>query len=75
MFLSEYFYISIILFLFVLLCISAKKLYTFSMIILNLEESIEDSLDLLNHHYSKMNEVIQKPVFFDSIEVKIKFIQ
>lgn len=70
MFLSEYFYISIILFLFVLLCISAKKLYTFSMIILNLEESIEDSLDLLNHHYSKMNEVIQKPVFFDSIEVR-----
>tara|TARA_R110002124_G_C8694776_1_gene493417 strand:- start:263 stop:502 length:240 start_codon:yes stop_codon:yes gene_type:complete len=40
------------------------------MIILNLEESIEDSLDLLNHHYSKMNEVIQKPVFFDSIEVR-----
>jgi len=69
-FLPEYFYISIIILLFVCLCIAAKKLYTFSVIILNVEESIEESLDLLNHHYGKMNEVIQKPVFFDSIEVR-----
>ena len=70
MFLSEYLYIAIIILLFVLLCIVVKKLYIFSVIILNLEESIEESLDLLNHHYGKMNEVIQKPVFFDSIEVR-----
>ena len=70
MFLPEYIYISIIILLLLLLCVAAKKLYTFSIIILGLEESIEDSLDLLNHHYGKMNEVIQKPVFFDSIEVR-----
>ena len=70
MFLPEYVYIVIIVLLFLLLCFLAKRLYTFSLIILNVEESIEESLDLLNYHYGKINEVAQKPVFFDSIEVQ-----
>ena len=70
MFLPEYVYIVIIVLLFLLLCFLANRLYKFSLIILNVEESIEESLDLLNHHYGKINEVVQKPVFFDSIEVR-----
>tara|TARA_R110001599_G_scaffold133180_1_gene310639 strand:+ start:700 stop:1044 length:345 start_codon:yes stop_codon:yes gene_type:complete len=69
-FLPEPIYIAIIVLLLFLLIYVAKKLYTFSIIILNIEESIEESLDLLNHHYGKMNEVVQKPVFFDSIEIR-----
>tara|TARA_R110001592_G_scaffold175009_1_gene414009 strand:- start:1980 stop:2297 length:318 start_codon:yes stop_codon:yes gene_type:complete len=69
-FLPEYVYIVIIVLLFLLLYFLANRLYKFSLIILNVEESIEESLDLLNHHYGKINEVVQKPVFFDSIEVR-----
>tara|TARA_R110000822_G_scaffold291377_1_gene413341 strand:+ start:163 stop:480 length:318 start_codon:yes stop_codon:yes gene_type:complete len=69
-FLPEYVYVAIIVLLFLLLYFLANRLYKFSLIILNVEESIEESLDLLNHHYGKINEVVQKPVFFDSIEVR-----
>ena len=47
-----------------------KKLYEFSMLILKIEESIEESLDILDEHYKSMNKILQTPVFFDSIEVR-----
>ena len=31
---------------------------------------MEESLDILDKKYGKMNEIIQKPVFFDSVEVR-----
>ena len=43
------------------------KLYQFSIIIINIEDSIEESLDILNKKYGKMNEILQRPIFFDSI--------
>lgn len=46
------------------------KLYQFSTIIMNLEDSIEDSLDVLDERYKSLYEIIQKPIFFDSIEVR-----
>jgi len=46
------------------------KLYQFSMIILNIETAIEECLDLLDQKYKSISEVIQKPIFFDSIEVR-----
>ena len=46
------------------------KLYQFSIILLDIEDAIEDSLDILNKKYGKMNEILQKPVFFDSMEVR-----
>ena len=46
------------------------KLYQFSIIIINIEDSIEQSLDILNKKYGKMNEILQRPIFFDSIEVR-----
>ena len=46
------------------------KLYVFSMLILRIEESIEDSLDILNERYISVNKILEKEVFFDSIEVR-----
>lgn len=57
----------------VLLCVVfflVHKLYRFSLIILSIEDALEDSLDILNEKYSKINEIAQKPVFFDSVEVR-----
>ena len=61
------FFICILILFCIFLCI---KLYKFSIIILSIEEALEESLDLLNERYGKMNEVLQKPVFFDSVEVR-----
>ena len=70
MFFSEYVYMSLIAVLFCLLVFLLYKVYKFSLFILDLETSIEESLDILDHHYKKMNEVLQKPIFFDSVEVR-----
>ncbi len=35
-----------------------------------MEDALEESLDILNEKYSKMNDILQTPVFFDSIEVR-----
>ena len=46
------------------------KLYLFSLIILRIEDSIEDCLDILNERYSSVSKILQKEIFFDSIEVR-----
>lgn len=46
------------------------KLYNFSLIILDMEDAIDESLGILDDKYKSMNEVLQKPVFFDSVEVR-----
>ena len=46
------------------------KLYQFSIVIINIEDAIEESLDILDEKYGKMNEVLKKPIFFDSVEVR-----
>ena len=46
------------------------KLYQFSIVIMDIEDAIEESLDILDEKYGKMNEVLLKPVFFDSVEIR-----
>lgn len=70
MLLSNITLLAIIGILLVLLSITVYKLYRFSIVILDIESSVEECLDILNVHYGKMNEIIQKPVFFDSVEVR-----
>ena len=65
-----YICITCIAFLLLLVLYLCYKLYNFSLIILNVESAIERSLDILNERYEKMNEIVQKPIFFDSIEVR-----
>ena len=35
-----------------------------------MEDAIDESLDILDKKYASMNEVLQKPIFFDSVEVR-----
>ena len=51
-------------------CVLGYYLYKFSMIIIKIEDDIEDSLDELDESFSKMNEILDKPIFFDSVEVR-----
>jgi hypothetical protein len=48
----------------------AYKLYKFSMLILRIEDSVEDCLDLLNESYENVSKILEREVFFDSIEVR-----
>jgi hypothetical protein len=38
--------------------------------IFDIEESLEESLDVLDEKYRQMNEILQKPIFFDSVEIR-----
>jgi predicted ABC-type exoprotein transport system permease subunit len=67
---TNYIYIICIVFLLVLVFLLGRKLYQFSILILKMESAIEDSLDILNERYSRLFEISQKPVFFDSVEVR-----
>lgn len=56
-----------------LLCVClflVYKLYVFSIILIDIEDAIEESLDILDRKYGRMNEILQKPVFFDSLEIR-----
>ena len=40
------------------------------MIIIDLEDAIEECLDLLDAKYNNMSKILEKPIFFDSVEVR-----
>jgi hypothetical protein len=40
------------------------------MLILKIEESVEDCLDILNERYKSVSKILQKEIFFDSVEVR-----
>jgi len=63
-------YIVLCCILFLLCLFLGFKLYKFSILLINLEDAIEESLDLLDERYKNINKILQKPVFFDSIEVR-----
>ena len=42
----------------------------FALVILRAEDAIEAALDDLDGRYQAMSEILQRPVFFDSIEVR-----
>lgn len=52
------------------LCLSVYYNYKFARIILDFEDRIESALDDLDTRYRKMSEIIKKPIFFDSVEVR-----
>jgi hypothetical protein len=61
-------YVSIILF--VLLCLSIYLNVRLGLVVLRVEDSIEDCLDTIDEKYNSMSEVLQRPLFYDSPEVK-----
>ena len=42
----------------------------FAMIIIKMQETIESALDILDDKYGKINEILQRPLFYDSFEVR-----
>ncbi len=48
----------------------AYKSYKFGLIILQTQDAIEASLDALDERYASMTEILKKPVFFDSVEIR-----
>lgn len=63
--------IYIILFLLVLLAIAVYFCIKFAMIIINMKEVIEESLDILDEKYAKISEILNIPIFYDSREVRV----
>jgi len=56
--------------LFVLLVVSAYYNWKFARIILEVEDSIEESLDILDEKYNILTQIAEKEIFFDSPEVR-----
>ena len=54
----------------VILCFSIYLNIKFGLILLNMEDSIEECLDILDERYYSMSKVLEIPIFFDSIEVR-----
>lgn len=63
--------IYIVLFLLVLLLIAVYFCIKFAMIIINMKEVIEESLDILDEKYAKISEILNIPIFYDSREVRV----
>ena len=60
----------IIIFLVILLLVSLYYNYKFAKIIIDIEDAIEESLDTLDEKYSKIQNILDTPLFFDSPQVK-----
>ena len=54
----------------VVLAISIYYNYKFAMIIIQTQDSIEDSLDVLDERYSSISKILEIPIFYDSREVR-----
>ena len=60
----------IIVVLLLLLVASLYYNYKFGLIIIRVEDSIEECLDELDERYKVVSKILEKPIFFDSIEVR-----
>ena len=56
--------------LFFLLCISLYYNYRFGRIVLEMQDAIEESLDVMDDHYARISEILEIPLFFDSPQVR-----
>lgn len=64
------FYLHIIISLALLLVVVLYFCIKFALIIIKMQDSLENSLDLIDEKYSTISEILEIPVFFDSPEVK-----
>ena len=53
-----------------LLIVSLYFNWKFAMTLLKIEDVLEDCLDTINEKYAKMSEILSRPLFFDSPEVR-----
>jgi len=62
--------IIVIVFLLFFLLISLYYNYKFAFIIINTQEAIEDSLDILDNRYNQIQKLIETPILYDSPQIK-----
>lgn len=60
----------IIILLTVLLFFSIFYCIKFAMIIIRVQETIEESLDIIDEKYGKISEILDIPIFYNSPEIK-----
>tara|TARA_B100000287_G_C20153097_1_gene590982 strand:- start:151 stop:483 length:333 start_codon:yes stop_codon:yes gene_type:complete len=60
----------VILVLVALLVVASYFAIRFGIIILNVQDALEESLDLLDEQYSSMSTVLNTPLFYDSPEIR-----
>jgi len=54
-----------------LICIvQAFYWFKFASTILRTEDSVEESLDIIDNSYGRISEILEKPLFYDSAEVR-----
>tara|TARA_B100001029_G_C14670124_1_gene239070 strand:- start:31 stop:336 length:306 start_codon:yes stop_codon:yes gene_type:complete len=54
----------------IIACYSIYLNYKLGMTILGYQDALEDSLDLIDSKYSSISNILEKPIFFDSMEVR-----
>ena len=52
------------------LCVSIYFNIKFGILILKFQDALEESLDILDEKYLKIGSILEKPIFFDSMEVR-----
>ena len=61
---------AIIVILAILLCVSLYFNYRLGMKLLDIEDTLEDCLDVIDQKYETMSEILSRPLFYDSPEVR-----
>ena len=54
----------------VLLMLATYYCIKFALIIIKIQENLEESIDIIEEKYERINEILEIPVFYDSPEVK-----
>tara|TARA_B100000214_G_scaffold366991_1_gene336612 strand:+ start:720 stop:1019 length:300 start_codon:yes stop_codon:yes gene_type:complete len=55
---------------FIALLVSLWYNYKFARIIMNVEDSVSESLDVLDQRYQRISKILEIPLFFDSPQVR-----
>jgi len=58
------------IFFLLLCCVTSYYAIKFGRIILEVQDAINDSLDELDDSFFKINKILEKPIFFDSVEIR-----
>tara|TARA_B100000035_G_C20607144_1_gene382312 strand:- start:169 stop:522 length:354 start_codon:yes stop_codon:yes gene_type:complete len=58
------------IFFLLLCCVTGYYLVKFGRIILEVQDAINESLEELDESYKRVNNILEKPIFFDSVEVR-----
>lgn len=65
-----YIYLVSIFILFLITLFLGYKLYKFSVLIIEIEDALEECLDDLDERYQSIGKILEKDIFFDSVEVR-----